>query len=102
MTEETSPPACELEELRNLGPASVRWLLAAGIADARELAALGPVAAFLRVKVAGGKPSLNLLYAIAGALEGVRWDRLSPERRAALLMELDAAENLSASSCTSA
>lgn len=81
-----------LEALRNLGPASAGWLREAGIHTREELARLGPVEAYLRVQETGRRPSLNLLYAIAGALEGCRWDRLPEGTRGALLLELDAHE----------
>lgn len=80
--------AAELARLRNLGPASCAWLVAAGIRTEAELRALGAVEAFRRVAFQrGGDVSANLLYALAGALDDVRWDRLSPEERARLRAE---------------
>ncbi len=78
----------------NLGDKSVAWLQAAGVPDERTLRRLGPVAAFRRVEQAGFKPSINLLYALEGALENVRWDRLTPARRSELIRELDASRDL--------
>lgn len=77
--------------LKNLGPVSSRWLASVGIHRRADLIRLGPVEAFLRVKAAGHKPSLNLLYALAGAERGLRWNKLSQEDRHRLLLELDAA-----------
>ena len=69
----------ELLALPNLGPASAGWLAAAGIRTAAQLRRLGSVEAFRRVAVhRQGDVSLNLLYALDGALRGVRWDRLPP------------------------
>ena len=51
---------------------------------------MGPVVAYLRVQHRGFKPSLNLLYALAGALTGCHWTRLPAGMREALLRELDA------------
>lgn len=45
--------------------------------------------AFLQVKQTGLKPSLNLLYAIAGALSNTHWNKLSREERSYLLMALE-------------
>lgn len=87
---ETAPPP--LERLKNLGPVSAAWLREAGIHTRDELARLGPVETYLRVRENGRRPSLNLLYAVAGALAGCRWDRLPEGFRGALLMELDARE----------
>ncbi|HUS25027.1 MAG TPA: TfoX/Sxy family protein [Candidatus Binatia bacterium] len=77
--------------IRNLGPVSRRWLAEVGVSKRSDLIRLGPVAAFLRVKAAGHKPSLNLLWALAGAERGLPWNRLPQEARDQLLMELDAA-----------
>jgi hypothetical protein len=78
--------------LKNLGPVSTRWLASVGIHRRADLIRLGPVEAFLRVKAAGHKPSLNLLWALAGAERGLRWNRLSEQDRHQLLLELDAAQ----------
>ncbi len=77
--------------LKNLGPVSTRWLASVGIHRRADLIRLGPVEAFLRVKAAGHKPTLNLLWALAGAERGLRWNKLSAEDRHRLLLELDAA-----------
>jgi hypothetical protein len=77
--------------LKNVGPVSSRWLASIGIRKRADLIRLGPVEAFLRVKAAGHKPSLNLLWALAGAERGLPWNRLSPDDRHQLLLELDAA-----------
>lgn len=86
------PPVQALESLKNLGPASAAWLRDAGIHTPEQLALLGAVEAFLRVREAGRQPSVNLLYAVAGALANCRWDRLPEGTRGALLLELDARE----------
>jgi len=81
-----------IRDLRNLGPSSARMLATAGIETRGDLARLGPVKAYLAVQdAAGRKPSLNLLWAMSGALEGIGWNALSRERRGELLRELDAA-----------
>lgn len=77
--------------LKNIGPVSSRWLAAVGIRKRADLIRLGPVEAFLRVKAAGHKPSLNLLWALAGAERGLPWSKLSTADRQQLLLELDAA-----------
>ena len=65
-----------LSAARNLGPASARWLRAAGITTLDELRERGSVAAFLAVRDAGFAPSANLLYALEGALLDRRWNEL--------------------------
>jgi DNA transformation protein and related proteins len=80
-----SESTAELARLRNLGTVSAGWLVAAGIRTEAELRTLGAVAAFRRVAMhRSGDVSLNLLYALEGALRDVRWDRLPAAERAAL------------------
>jgi len=76
--------------IKNIGPVSRRWLASVGIGKRADLIRIGPVEAFLRVKAAGHKPTLNLLWALAGAERGLPWNRLSAEDRQRLLFELDA------------
>lgn len=66
----------ELARLKNLGPVSAGWLNAIGIYTKAELAALGAVAAYRRLKAAGYPVSLNLVYAIQGALMDLHWTDL--------------------------
>lgn len=75
--------------LRNLGPASLQMLAAAGISSEDDLRALGSVAAYLAVKRTGAKASLNLLWALEGALTGRHWQVVAREDRTALLLHLD-------------
>lgn len=77
--------------LKNLGPVSAAWLAGVGVMTRADLIRLGPVAAFLRVRDAGHKASMNLLWALAGAERGLRWNKLAEEDRQRLLIELDAA-----------
>lgn len=81
----------KIGELKNLGGQSEKMLAAAGIGSVEELRELGPVAAYLKVKRCGGDPSLNLVYAIAGALTDTHWAELDPDERTRILIELDAA-----------
>lgn len=76
--------------LPNLGPASAKMLRLAGIENEDQLSELGNLLAFEKVRGAGHKPSLNLLYAIDGALTDVKWGKLPLNRR----MELDIKVNL--------
>lgn len=78
-----------LASLKNLGPRSAEMLAAAGIKDLATLRRLGAVRAYLAVKQAGKPVSLNLLWAIEGALLGVHWQEVARERRMHLLMQLD-------------
>ena len=74
-----------LAALPNLGPVSAGLLVAAGITGPEQLRARGAVAVFRQVAMhRAGDVSLNLLYALEGALRGVRWDRLPRDVREAL------------------
>lgn len=77
-------------QLPGLGPYSQRMLAAAGIRNRADLERHGPVGAYVAVINAGGKPTLNLLWGIAGALSGVHWSKLESGYRASLLREYDA------------
>jgi DNA transformation protein len=78
-----------LRKLRNLGPASTQMLDAANIRSEQQLRAMGAVGAFEAVKRAGVSPSLNLLWAIEGALSNRDWKEVSREERTFLLLQLD-------------
>jgi DNA transformation protein and related proteins len=82
-----------LDPLPNLGPRSREMLLRAGIRSARELARLGAVAAFVRVKRSGAKPSLNLLWALEGALTELPWQVVARQHRTSLLLALEQHES---------
>jgi len=80
------------EKIRNVGPKSAAWLRQVGVRTQDDLARLGAVEAFMKVKRAGFKPSLNLLYALEGALADCHWADLPGERKSALLLAAESAE----------
>lgn len=88
-------PPSDLARLRNLGPASAALLAEAGIHDEGQLRALGAVLAFKIVRHHVPGASLNLLYALEGALTGQTWHRLPEARRAELKAEADAPMDVS-------
>src|SRR3546814_20127066 len=71
-------------KMRNIGPKSAAWLRQVGLRTPEDLAEAGPLEAFMRVKRAGFKPSLHLLYATAGALQACNWKDVPDERRVEL------------------
>ena len=75
----------EGNKLRNIGPKSAAWLRQTGIRTHEDLVAVGALAAFVRVKRAGFKPSLNLLYALEGALRDCHWQEVPETRRGELV-----------------
>jgi len=73
------------EKLRNIGPKSAAWLRQVGLRSRAELVEAGPVEAFMRVKRAGFRPTLNLLYSIEGALQDCHWQEVPEQRRTELV-----------------
>ena len=82
-----------LTALPNLGPRSAQMLAGAGITTLAQLRALGAVVAFARVRARDPRASLNLLWALEGALSGLPWRVVAREHRTSLLLALDAYEN---------
>jgi hypothetical protein len=79
------------EKLRNIGPKSMAWLRQTGVRTLEDLRAVGALSAFVRVKRAGFKPSLNLLYALEGAILDCHWQEIPDARRSELIIAADAA-----------
>ena len=77
--------------LRNIGPKSAAWLRQVGLHQSEDLVAAGAVQAFLKVRRAGFKPSLNLLYSLEGALLGCHWQEVPEARRQQLVTEYETA-----------
>ncbi len=72
-----------------LGPKSAAMLKAAGIHSFEQLRELGAVATYVKVKRLDNNASLNLLYALVGALEGCDWRTVQREYKLGLLMALE-------------
>ena len=87
-------PASEsaLTDLPNLGPASVSALSSAGIVSIEGLRQLGAVRAYVLAKRCSPRVSLNLLWALEGALSNRPWQEVAQVDRASLLMALEDAE----------
>ncbi|MBI1773493.1 MAG: TfoX/Sxy family protein [Burkholderiales bacterium] len=82
----------EFEKKTNLGPKSAAILTAAGIHSMEHLTMLGSVVAFTMAKRTGARVSLNLLWAIEGAITGESWQTIAREHRASLLLALESYE----------
>jgi len=77
------------DTLPNLGPASRRLLADVGLGTVDNLRRIGAVAAFARVQARHPSVSLNLLWALEGALTGERWQDVAREHRTSLLLALE-------------
>lgn len=85
----TRPSPKQPQTLPGLGPKSMAMLEAAGIHDLARLQQLGSVAAYRRVKRCCPSASLNLLWALEGALTGLHWQTVARDHRTSLLLALD-------------
>jgi DNA transformation protein len=86
-----------IRDLRNLGTRSEQLLASIGVYDAIELRRRGAVRSFAELRRAGAAPSLNLLWALAGALEpwpeGRHWREVARgDSRLSLLLSLEDCE----------
>lgn len=88
-TNSGKPSGGAIECLPNLGSKSAAMLASAGIERIEQLRQLGSVAAFAKVKAVVPSASLNLLWAIEGALAGLPWQQVAHEHRASLLLSLE-------------
>lgn len=81
----------DLLALKNLGNTSVNWLRTVGIHNREELARVGPVATYNRIRERGIRVSRVLLYALQGALLDVHWNELDPALKRRLVEAADGA-----------
>lgn len=80
------------EKIRNVGPKSAAWLRQVGVRTIEDLRNVGVIETFMKVKRAGFRPSLNLLYAMQGALDDCHWADLPDEVKAGLVQSAGLAE----------
>jgi DNA transformation protein len=79
----------DLLSLKNLGNTSVNWLRTVGVHSRDDLARLGPVATYNRIRERGIRVSRVLLYALQGALMNIHWNELEPDLKRRLIEEAD-------------
>ncbi|HEX5636461.1 MAG TPA: TfoX/Sxy family protein [Gammaproteobacteria bacterium] len=65
-----------LTQLKNLGPKSTQWLNAIGVYTLDDLREMGAIDCCRILKAQGYPVSLNLAYAIEGALRDLHWTKL--------------------------
>lgn len=74
----------ELSALPNLGKTLTDKLKLAGIDSPENLRQVGSEKAFLKLSTIDKHACLNMLYALEGAIQGIRWHNLSQERKSEL------------------
>jgi DNA transformation protein len=75
--------------LSGLGPKSSDALRKVGIHTAEQLRASDPYEVYARLKASIPGTSLNFLYALIGAIEGIHWLEVKRERKVAILLRLE-------------
>jgi len=74
----------DLSGLLNIGKDTETKLKQVGIDSASKLKEIGSEGAFIRLQTIDPGACLSLLYGLDGAVNGIKWSRLSPERKQAL------------------
>lgn len=74
----------ELIEMKNIGQVLADELKEVGIKNSEDLIKVGSIGAMLRLNVSYDTCS-NKLYALEGAIQGIRWHDLPSELRSELL-----------------
>jgi DNA transformation protein and related proteins len=81
--------SAQMESLPNLGPKSVQMLRSAGIRTLAQLKKHGAVEAYVKVRAIDKRASLNLLWALEGALTGRAWQDVAKKDRLRLLLAVE-------------
>ena len=71
----------DLTKLPNIGKVVAEKLEQVGISSAEELKQVGSENAFIRLKTIDPGACLSMLCGLEGAVQGIRWHNLSPERK---------------------
>ena len=76
--------------MKNMGPKSSEWLASVGIHTLDDVARLGVVLSYKRVKAAyPDKVSLSMLYGLQAALLDLPWNELPPDIKAELKKQVE-------------
>ncbi len=75
----------ELTSLPNIGKTLAEKLLAVGINNEEDLKAAGSENAIIKIAtIENSGACINMLYALEGAIQGIRWHGLSKDRKETL------------------
>ena len=75
----------DLAQMANLGKVLAQKLEDVGIANSTQLRLVGAEGAFARLATLDHSACINMLYALEGAIQGIRWQQLQADRRKELL-----------------
>lgn len=74
----------ELAKLPNIGKVVEEQLNEVGIKTVEQLKEMGSKRSWLRIKAIDASACINRLYALEGAIQGIRWHYLSDEIKSEL------------------
>ena len=83
----------DLTALPNIGEKLAHELEAAGISGPEQLRAIGSVEAVLRITAGASLTGYNMLYAVEGAIRGLRWHSIPKAELRAVREEYDRAQS---------
>ncbi len=79
-----------MDKIRNIGPTTAGWLSEVGVSSITELERVGVVETYRRVReLRPGDVSLNLLWALQGALMDLHWSDVPDEIKQQLMEQLN-------------
>jgi DNA transformation protein and related proteins len=72
----------DLKKLPNIGPYLCELLMAIGVKDEITLRNMGSENAIIKISTLKNSGAcINMLYAIEGAIQGIRWHKLNEKRK---------------------
>jgi DNA transformation protein len=81
----------DLTNLPNIGPTLAEKLGKIGITSHQDLKQLGSIEAVLQIGERDMTTCYNMLYAIEGAIQGIRWHKILQDEKAQLKAGFDLA-----------
>ena len=79
--ENKKPVETELVKMPNIGKTLADKLMLVGIKNANQLRNSGAENAFIKLKTIDNDACINMLCAIEGAIQGIRWHNLDESRK---------------------
>ena len=79
----------DLTKLPNIGPTLAEKLNQIGVTTFADLTGMGSVDAVIRIGQTDRSTCYNMLYALEGAIRGVRWHAIPKDERVQLKSEFD-------------
>jgi DNA transformation protein and related proteins len=74
----------ELTKLPNIGRTLAEKLIMVGISTPDDLINTGSENAMIKIKTIDNEACINMLYALEGAIQGIRWHNLDERRKTEL------------------